>query len=209
MGTLYLLRHGESQANVDRIFAAKRINPPLTENGIQQAISQAEALKQSSLSAIYASPLLRAQHTAEIVNKYHGLEIITSEDLYEIDVGALDGEDQKDPGYWDIYTDVMKKWSLNLLDVSFPDGESMIDVQGRLNSFIENIKDSAGKSILVVGHCLLFMAFFWLFCGNRGRQLNDNLMGRGHLSIVSFDKDRFKIERFNITPGEFGGTVKF
>jgi broad specificity phosphatase PhoE len=200
MGILYLLRHGESQANVDRIFAAKRINPPLTDKGIQQANAQAEALKQFSLSAIYASPLLRTQHTAEIVNKYHGLEIITSKDLYEIDVGALDGEDQKNPDYWDIYTDVMQKWSFNLLDVSFPDGESMIDVQGRLSSFIESIKDNADKSILIVGHCLLFMAFFWLFCENRGRQLNDNLMGRGHLSIVSFDKDKFSIEKFNIAP---------
>lgn len=73
---LYLLRHGESKANADRIFAARKIDPPLTERGIKQAIMQAEALKEMEFSAIYASPLLRAQHTANIINNYHIYSII-------------------------------------------------------------------------------------------------------------------------------------
>jgi len=31
--TLYLLRHGESQANADRIWTSRSMDPPLTETG--------------------------------------------------------------------------------------------------------------------------------------------------------------------------------
>ena len=198
MKTFYLLRHGESEANVNRIFAAKRIDPPLTERGIQQAAMQAETLKQFKLSVIYASPLLRAKQTAEIINKHHGLEIITSDDLYEVDVGILDGDDQTNPDKWAVYTNVMEEWGKNITDIAFPNGESLDGVRDRLRSFFDPLKNDTDKPVLIVGHCLLFMAFTWLFCENHNENLKDNYMGRGCLSVVTFDKNKFWIERFNI-----------
>jgi len=65
--TLYLLRHGESLANVDRVFAARKVDPPLSNVGIQQITMQAESLKSVDFSAMYASLLLRARQNAEIV----------------------------------------------------------------------------------------------------------------------------------------------
>jgi probable phosphoglycerate mutase len=200
MKTFYLLRHGESEANVNRIFAARRIDPPLTERGTQQATMQAETLKQFSLSAIYASPLIRTQQTAKIINKHHGLEILASDDLYEVDVGILDGDDQTDPDKWSVYTNVMEKWGQNLTDVSFPNGESLDNVKDRLKAFFDPLKNDTNKLVLIVGHCLLFMAFTWLFCENHNEKLEDNCMGRGCLSVISFDKNKFRIERFNILP---------
>jgi len=201
MKTFYLMRHGESEANVNRIFAAKRIDPPLTERGIQQATTQAEILKQSNLSAIYASPLLRAKQTAGIINKHHGLEILTSGDLYEIDVGILDGEDQNDPDKWSLYTNIIDKWGQNFTDIAFPNGESLEDVRVRLNSFFNSLKNGNDKPVLIVAHCLLFMAFTWLLCDNHNENLEDNYMGRGCLSVITFDKNKFQIEKFNISPG--------
>ena len=200
MKTFYLLRHGESLANVKRLFAAKRIDPPLTECGIQQATMQAETLKQFKLSAIFASPLLRARHTAEIINKYHSLDIVTSDDLYEVDVGILDGEDQTDPHKWTAYTNVMGEWGKNLTKIAFPNGESLDNVRDRLRSFFDPLMNDTDKPVLIVGHCLLFMAFTWLFCENHNERIEDNYMGRGCLSVISFDKNKFRIERFNILP---------
>ncbi len=198
--TLYLLRHGESKANVDRIFAARKIDPPLTERGIKQAMMQAEALKEMEFSTIYSSPLLRAQHTARIINNYHKLDIKTVDYLYEVDVGDLDAEDQKDPEKWSIYSDVINKWDQNLKHIAFPNGEALDDVERRLNRFIKNLETEDGKPILVVGHCLLFMAFFWLFCKNRNERILDNCMGRCHFSIVSRDTDGFSILKYNVSP---------
>lgn len=95
--TLYLLRHGESVANVRRVFAARKVDPPLTDMGIQQVTRQAESLKAIELSAMYASPLLRASQTAEILSQRCGLEVTFSDALREVDVGILDAKSQENP----------------------------------------------------------------------------------------------------------------
>ena len=194
--TLYLLRHGESVANVERVFAAKKIDPPLSDTGIQQITMQAKSLKNLSLnsnfefSALYTSPLLRTRH-----------------DLMEINVGILDGEDQEDAVKWAMYEGVIEKWNQGLYNVSFQAGESLNDVGTRFSRFLQELEDKQSESsgegnenILVVGHCLLFMAVIWLFCENHGHTLEDGHMGRGHLSIISKSNDRFRLLKFNISP---------
>ena len=230
--TLYLLRHGESVANVERVFAAKKIDPPLSDTGIQQAKMQAQSLRSLSLnsnfefSALYASPLLRARHTANIVGQCCGLEPIFSDDLMEIDVGILDGEDQEDPVKWAMYEGVIEKWNQGLYDVSFQAGESLSDVRTRFSRFLQGLEDKQSESngeedenILVVGHCLLFMAVIRLFCKkqrttssyreNHGPTLEDGHMGRGHLSIISKNNDKFRLVKFNISPETLAKETEF
>ncbi len=64
---LWLLRHGEAfpQAPTD----AER---PLTPNGRDEVLSSAEHLKGRPISAILASPYLRAQQSAELVRQAIG-----------------------------------------------------------------------------------------------------------------------------------------
>lgn len=225
--TLYLLRHGESVANVERVFAARKIDPPLSDIGIQQITMQAKSLSgrtrlppsdlslnsQFEFSALYASPLLRARHTAEIVSQWCGLEPIFSEDLMEVDVGILDGENQGDAVKWAMYEEVIKKWEQGLHNVGFQCGETLNDIEYRFGRFLEQLENrrqgqkgevrngiERSENILVVGHCLLFMAVIWLFCENHGSTLEDGHMGRGHLSVIKKNNDRFRILKFNISP---------
>lgn len=198
---LYLLRHGESVANVGRVFAARKVDPPLSDMGIWQVKMQAESLKSIEFSAMYASPLLRARQTAEIVSQHSGLEPILSNALQEVDVGILDGEDQNDPQNWSAYEDVVRKWGRGLTHVGFPGGESLNDIRDRFRGFLNGLEGEQQKPVLIVGHCLLFMAVIWLFCENHGSMFEDGHMGRGHLSIISGSDDRFRILKFNIPPG--------
>ena len=200
--TLYLLRHGESAANVKRVFASLRIDPPLSDGGIQQAIMQAESLKNIQFSALYSSHLLRARQTAEIVGQRCGLEPMISEALHEVDVGVLDGEDQEDARNWQDFMDVVEKWNHGSPDAGFPGGETLEDVEARLRAFLDGLEHENEKPILVVGHCLLFMAVFWLFCEERRLKFHDGYMGRGHLSVISGNDDNFRILQFNVPPGE-------
>lgn len=202
--TLYLLRHGESTANVKRVFAALRIDPPLSEAGIQQAAAQAELLKDIGFSAIYASHLLRARQTAEIVGQQCGLKPIIFEALHEVNVGILDGKDQDDPQNWENFMSVVRRWNSGFNDTGFPEGESLNEIESRLRTFLEVLGEQQGGPVLVVGHSLVFMALFWLFCGKCGSELEDGHMGRGHLSIISGAGDRFRILKFNIPPGALG-----
>ena len=200
--TLYLLRHGESAANAKQVFASLRIDPPLSDAGVQQAAMQAESLKNIEFSAIYSSHLLRARQTAGIVGRRCGLETVVNEALHEIDVGILDGKDQEDPQNWQDFMDIIGKWNSGSPDVTFPDGESLNDVEARLRVFLDNLGNEREKPVLVVGHCLLFMAVFWLFCGRCGPEFHDGYMGRGHLSIISGSGDKFQILKFSVPPGE-------
>lgn len=200
--TLYLLRHGESVANVKRVFASLRVNPPLSDAGVQQITAQAESLKDIEFSAIYASPALRAQQTAGIVGKKLGLEPITFDSLQEIKVGDLEGKDQDDPKNWKDFMNVIDQWNQGNSEISFPRGESLNDVEARLRNFFEELSDKHQKPVLVVGHCLLFMSVFWLFCGRVGPKLHNGYMGRGHFSVISGNDGDFSMLKFNVPPSE-------
>ena len=88
MVELVLARHGQSQGNVEGSLGH---DTDLTELGRGQAARLGEWLAGEgyAFTAIYASPLRRAQQTAEIVNAHYGLEIITDPDLREAEVPYL------------------------------------------------------------------------------------------------------------------------
>jgi len=85
---LLLARHGQSEWQVKT--ADGDLNPPLTSLGESQAHRLGEylAVSDDPISAIIASPLQRAQCTAEIVADYLGLSIAIEPDFREFDEWA-------------------------------------------------------------------------------------------------------------------------
>jgi len=93
---IYFLRHGQSQANVDKIFAGPHYPAPLTTTGRDQATEAGEWIKASGIviDSIVTSPIERAKITAAIVASVIGFEqsdIIYDSRLVEYDMGALSG----------------------------------------------------------------------------------------------------------------------
>lgn len=64
---LYLIRHGETDYNVEQIHQA--FDTPLSENGIKQAHTLAVRLQSIPIKRILASPMYRAQTTAQILSE--------------------------------------------------------------------------------------------------------------------------------------------
>lgn len=85
---LVLARHGQSQGNVDHVLGH---DTDLTELGRGQAARLGRWLAGQgyAFTAIYASPLRRAQQTTGAINAHYGLEIITDPDLREAEVPYL------------------------------------------------------------------------------------------------------------------------
>jgi broad specificity phosphatase PhoE len=73
---IYLVRHGETQANVDVVFAGPNFNSPLTENGREQAYAEGERILQDNITIdhIFTSPADRAVQTAEIIAAVIGVD---------------------------------------------------------------------------------------------------------------------------------------
>ena len=77
MKTLYLVRHGKSDANDKRIY--QRMDTPLSEGGKEQAYILQKRFEHIPINILYASSLKRAQETAEIINEKLNLPIHTTE----------------------------------------------------------------------------------------------------------------------------------
>ncbi len=196
---MYLLRHGESESNAKDIFAAKKIDLPLTYLGVQQAETQAKVLKKVGFEKIYTSPLLRAKQTAEIMGRSCGVAPVISDCLSEIDVGILDGKSMKDPHYWEIWEKTMQKWEGGYSDIGFPEGETLNDIKIRFTEFLDRLEDSHNP-ILIVSHCGFFIVVIWFFCKNHGPKIEDGHMGRGYFSIIKRENNYFELKKFNVSP---------
>lgn len=89
-GPFFFLRHGESEANRERLIAGST-NTPLTAKGRLQAAQGAERLTGCGLQAIYTSPLARAHDTAAIVARVLEMPYTVVAGLEERDWGVMEG----------------------------------------------------------------------------------------------------------------------
>ena len=66
---IYLVRHGESQSNLLKIY--NTVDKDLNDTGIRQAEGLIDDVDKIDYDVIISSPLVRAYHTAEIINVHH------------------------------------------------------------------------------------------------------------------------------------------
>jgi len=77
---LIATRHAETNYNVkDLVNYDPAVDVHLTEKGIKQAEALAEQLKDFKFDTIYISRLKRTKQTADIINRYHGQDLVVNE----------------------------------------------------------------------------------------------------------------------------------
>lgn len=90
----FIARHGQDMDNASGILNGRR-DEPLTDLGRQQALNLASEMKNADMKfdAVYASPLLRAHQTAEIICSKLDIDPpIVHEGLKERDFGIMTGQ---------------------------------------------------------------------------------------------------------------------
>ena len=75
MTTLYLVRHGETEDNVNQIMQGQT-QGRLTKKGIAQAQELRDRMSSESFTAIIASDLKRSVDTAAIIAESHHLAVV-------------------------------------------------------------------------------------------------------------------------------------
>ena len=89
--TLLLVRHGESEGNVEGLIQGQ-LDKPMTDLGHVQAKAVAERLRaDGGADRVVSSPLARALQTAEAIGSALGLPVTTEDRLMEYDFGELSG----------------------------------------------------------------------------------------------------------------------
>ena len=165
MGTLVLIRHGQSQWNLENRFTGW-VDVPLTDAGKAEARRGAELIRQMRFDRAFTSVLRRAQETLRIVLETIGqpnMPFEQSQALNERHYGALQGLNKAETAAR--YGDEQVKIWRRSYDVPppkdrtewNPDGmsESLQDTAARtLPYFNEKIMPlvKSGQAILVVAH---------------------------------------------------------
>lgn len=157
MSTLVLLRHGQSQWNLENRFTGW-VDVPLTELGRDEAHRAGRKLREAGIkfSFAFTSELVRAQETLSIVLAEIGatdLPVERDEALNERHYGDLQGLDKAETAkkYGDEQVHIWRR----SYDIAPPGGESLKDTAARtLPYFAARIAPQlqAGHNVLVAAH---------------------------------------------------------
>ncbi len=160
---IYIVRHGQTALNARGIVQGKGVNAPLNELGERQARAFYEAYKNVKFEVVYTSSLLRAIQTASSFIA-DGIPHIADSDLDEISWG--DAEGQKNfTDHSELFQELSKEWKSGNIFYKFPGGESPYDLQQRQLRFIEKLKGSDYKTVLIATHGRYIRAFMCTLLG--------------------------------------------
>jgi len=152
--TLLLVRHAATTM-VGRVLAGRMPWVPLSPHGRQQAERLAEYLTPFAAIAVYASPLERAQGTADPIARRFGLPIQTDDGLHEIDYGDWTGQNLDDLARLERW----RHFNTFRSGTRIPNGESMLEAQSRIVAALDRLAGKhAGKAVVVVSHADMIRA---------------------------------------------------
>ena len=155
MSKLTLLRHGQSQWNLENRFTGW-VDIDLSPLGEEEARKAGEHLKGVPFDVLFTSVLKRAIRTADIALDVAGVkDIPTKRDqaLNERHYGDLQGLNKKETA--EIHGEELVHTWRRSYDVPPPNGESLKDTQERVAPYYQQeivplLKE--GKDVLVVAH---------------------------------------------------------
>ncbi|MDE9492371.1 adenosylcobalamin/alpha-ribazole phosphatase [Xenorhabdus bovienii] len=144
---LFLVRHGQTEANINGVFCGST-DLPLTEAGIKQAQQVAAALKHVDFQSVHGSEMQRSQHTAHIISPF---VIELEHRLNELNFGAWElchhemiAKD--DPQAW-------ARWLSDWQNACPTGGEAFRDFAARVGSYVDEVRSATAEgNQLIVAH---------------------------------------------------------
>lgn len=147
---IYLIRHGETDYNLQGIVQGSSVNTDLNATGVSQAEKFYSTYKEVAFDKIYTSTLNRAiQSVQKFIDK--GIDWETTEGLNEINWGNSDGQKVNVKEHQE-YLNTLKKWQEGQYDVRMPGGESPLDVLERQKEIKNILSNSEHKKVLICMH---------------------------------------------------------
>lgn len=163
--TILLVRHGETEWNLQRRFQG-RFDSPLTERGVAQARAIGRflaALPVAASASLVASPQGRARRTAEIIGEAVGniAPLHADERLREHSLGSWDGltYNELDARFPHLFEgEGRHDWYFRA-----PDGESYAALVARIGEWLGEQDETA--HLIVVAHGLVSRVLRGLYAG--------------------------------------------
>lgn len=188
---LYLVRHGESEANRNRLFSLPTV--PLTERGIKDAESVGRVLSKMKFDRVLVSPYTRARQTLE-----HAMPGVVGEivdDLHEYDCGCLEGHTRE----------AMEKTYPDLSESTRVDnyrrfgGESYDDVRARARSLMEYVASLDAENVVAFSHAGFILTFFDEITGREGKEGRNVICQNGSVNVFECKGGKWMVLAMGIT----------
>ena len=148
----YMIRHGETVANLNRIMAG-HMDSPLTDRGRQQADAARVVVENLPVkpTMIIHSHLSRARDTATIINQNLNMPISEDSDFAEIFVGDLEGAP------YEACIDIFDNWA------DSPGGETHQEFMSRIRRAKKKALENNPGPVLIVCHGGVFRALWKMY----------------------------------------------
>lgn len=183
--SVYLIRHGESEANLDPTAYKKGDHAiGLTPKGVEQAIAAADRLARELAAKhpgqspiIWTSPYARCRQTAAPIAERLGCPLRESVLIREQEYGLFDGLTDDDCAErYPEWIDRQKRLTacLGKFYFRYPGGESRADVSQRVHQFFGTLHRDPFDPVVVVCHGVTIRAFLMMWL---------------HLTVEWFEKE--------------------
>ena len=193
---LTLVRHGQTAANAQNLLQG-HINHPLDEVGLAQVSLLGGALQKiSPVSRVIASPLQRAQQTAQAITQglSQHIEVETDPRWIELNYGDFDGQP--------VSSVSPEQWATWRTDEHFrpPHGETLAELSVRVHEAIDALlADSVSAHIVVVSHVSPIKAAVAWALGVGVEVSWRTALDRASMTTVRLDAKHPALKTFNVT----------
>ena len=190
---IYLIRHGQTQANVLGQYVGHQ-DSPLTQTGQEQHVAALVQLNDTKFDRVYTSPSERCATLADALAEVNGIQAVRDTRIMEFSFGIFEGltYEQANKEHPEAWAD----WVKGSSDFALPDGESIRMFETRVKAFAGLLKESRGiENTAVVTHggvigslicCLLSLniAEKWRFKAENGTSVRIQITHDGFAYLV-------------------------
>ncbi|MEO8581937.1 MAG: histidine phosphatase family protein [Patescibacteria group bacterium] len=194
----YVVRHGESKANLEG-YIAGHLDARLTSVGKQQAKERAKDLSEIHFEEAFASDLLRAHQTAKILSTQHKLIVKTTQAIRERSYGKYEGTHYEE--FNGIMKELLQEYEGLLEEEQRKhrlggEIESDYEIFQRLALFLRELAVTyPGKNILIVCHGGIMREFLiQIGLGNRQEFGPGAVLNLGYF-VVDSDATEFFLKK--------------
>ena len=195
---IYIIRHGETQANKDGLLQGW-LDTNLNEQGIELAKQTGIALKNVKFDIAFSSPLIRSIHTAQLIlkNSENNVPIVLDERIKEVNVGHWQGKHLKSE------IEIPQRECSRFFNdpwnfIGFPGGETILDMCERTQNFLRELAVKDYGTVLVSTHGVALRAMlnclyenkedFWHGHPAYNCAINIISVENGQMTLVADDK---------------------
>ena len=194
MTTLILIRHGQSTANIQGVFAGS-LDMPLTQLGQTQAKLTAKYIADTyPVEKVYASDLSRAFDTGRALGELLQLEAVPIPALREIDAGDWQGHSFET--LKQVFADTYGIWLADIGSCICPHGESVAQLQQRVLTALTKIaKENDGRTVAIATHATPIRILQCHCAGpGLGHMKDIPWVSNASVTVAKWDNGHFSIE---------------